>query len=59
MAVEDHHDVDGTAVAGDPVRRHRVELGGLAGLDEVLALAEHEAGRAIEHVCQSENGSIA
>jgi hypothetical protein len=31
IAIEDGKDLDRSAVAGDPVRRHRVELGGLPG----------------------------
>jgi hypothetical protein len=31
IAIEDGQDLDRSAVAGDPVRRHRVELGGLPG----------------------------
>ena len=43
VAVEDGEDLGGRPMAEDPVRRHGVELGGLAGLDEVLAFAEQEA----------------
>src|SRR5687768_5625933 len=50
VAIEDHHDLDGAAVAGDPRWRHRVELGGLAGLDEMLALAEEQSCGALEHI---------
>src|SRR5579862_6076339 len=49
VAVEDGQDLDGTAVAGDPVGCHRVELCGLAGFDEVLALAEEQPNGAFEH----------
>ena len=41
VAVEDRQHLDGTAEAGDPMRCHRVELCGLTGFDEILALTEH------------------
>ena len=50
VAIEDHEDIDGFAVAGDPVRRHRVELGCFAGLHEKLAITEHNSGRSFQHV---------
>jgi hypothetical protein len=40
VAVEYRQHLDGPSVAGDEVGHHGVELGGLARLDEVLAVAE-------------------
>lgn len=44
VAVEDHQHLDGSAMAGDPVWRHRGELGGMAGEHEVLGVAQHQPG---------------
>ena len=40
LAIEDGEDLDRSAVSGDPVRRHRVELGGLPDFDEELAVGK-------------------
>jgi len=39
VAIEDGEDLDRPSVAGHPVRRHRVELGRLPGVDQDLAVA--------------------